>query len=183
MGRRVTLRDHVAWVAGGVSMDGVLMVQACLRDGRGGNPTAVIMGGAAMSDLDPMTFPARTGASHVAAVSRGLGRDPVVRFFTAAGELLRRGHGTVAAITGLALCRCWRPIARPVAGRGSVMTVSGVIESLAGGGATATAWFDQAIISRRDATNAVLLMDGHLDSHDPTIAVDQGDALGNPSTV
>jgi trans-2,3-dihydro-3-hydroxyanthranilate isomerase len=138
-------------------MDGVVMVQGCLRDGRGGSPTAVvIMGGAALSDLDLMTIPARTGASHVAAISTGPGQNPGVRFFTATGELPSCGHGTVAAITALALAGTADRLPGQLRVAGRATTVSGVIESRADGGATVTAWFDQGIISRRDTTEEEL---------------------------
>lgn len=137
-------------------MVGVVVVQACLRDGRGGSPTAVIVGGAALSDRDLMAVPARMGVSHVAAVGTGPGPDPVVRFFTAAGELPSCGHGTVAAITALTLAGpgAGGPGRLRVAGRR--LKVFSVIDAHAGGGAVVTGWFDQGVISRRDATDTEL---------------------------
>jgi trans-2,3-dihydro-3-hydroxyanthranilate isomerase len=82
----------------------VTIVRACLRDGRGGSPTAVL-DEMPLSDAERCGIPARTGASHAVFVSVDAGQDrPVVslRFFTAGGELPACGHGTVAALALLA---------------------------------------------------------------------------------
>jgi trans-2,3-dihydro-3-hydroxyanthranilate isomerase len=73
------------------------VVHACLRDGRGGSPTAVL-DESAMSDEERRSAPGRAGASHAVFVAP----DGGVRFFTAAGELPACGHGTVAALALLA---------------------------------------------------------------------------------
>ncbi|MEV8098948.1 PhzF family phenazine biosynthesis protein [Kitasatospora sp. NPDC085879] len=88
----------------------VAIVRACLREGRGGSPTAVLdeadLGEADLSDDARRTVPARTGTSHavyVSAVDGGpAGPEVSLRFSTAAGELPACGHGTVAALAFLA---------------------------------------------------------------------------------
>lgn len=93
----------------------VTIVHACLREGAGGSPTAVVdeagpggagPDGAALSDGERCRVPALTGASHAVFVStrQGASGRPEVnlRFFTAEGELPACGHGTVAALALLA---------------------------------------------------------------------------------
>lgn len=80
-------------------------MNACLRDGRGGSPTAVLPE-TALSDDERRSVPGRTGASHAVFVSvhdswPGV-LDASLRFFTAEGELPACGHGTVAALAYLA---------------------------------------------------------------------------------
>lgn len=83
----------------------VAIVRACLRDGRGGSPTAV-MDEAPLSDDERRRVPVLTGTSHAVfvAVHHGRPDGPAVslRFFTAEGELPACGHGTVAALAFLA---------------------------------------------------------------------------------
>lgn len=83
----------------------VAIVRACLRDGGGGSPTAVL-DEAPLSDDQRRRVPVLLGTSHAVFVSVRHGRsaDPVVslRFFTAEGELPACGHGTVAALAVLA---------------------------------------------------------------------------------
>lgn len=69
----------------------VVIVDACLRDGAGGSPTAVVGNGVP----DFTRVPLLAGTSHVAVLGRRL------RFFTVEGELPACGHGTVAAIAVL----------------------------------------------------------------------------------
>lgn len=89
----------------------VTIVNACLRDGRGGSPTAVIDEDAALTDAERRQVPVRHGTSHAVFVTRS---DPTrttggtsdtsaveLRFFTATGELPACGHGTVAALAYL----------------------------------------------------------------------------------
>jgi trans-2,3-dihydro-3-hydroxyanthranilate isomerase len=76
----------------------VTVVDACLRDGRGGSPTAVLLDGP-FSHAQRRRIPARAGTSHAVFVSPADGR---LRFFTSAGELPACGHGTVAALAYLA---------------------------------------------------------------------------------
>ncbi|WP_185899257.1 PhzF family phenazine biosynthesis protein [Streptomyces sp. WAC07061] len=90
----------------------VAIVRACLRDGGGGSPTAVVdeagfAGGTAPGDDDRRRgVPALAGTSHAVFVSAH--DDPEggpafsLRFFTAEGELPACGHGTVAALAHLA---------------------------------------------------------------------------------
>ncbi|HEX7744391.1 MAG TPA: PhzF family phenazine biosynthesis isomerase [Micromonosporaceae bacterium] len=83
-------------------------MNACLRNGRGGSPTAVL-DEAALSDSERRRVPVLMGTSHavfvsVDAVGEAARERPLVslRFFTAAGELPACGHGTVAALAALA---------------------------------------------------------------------------------
>lgn len=81
----------------------VTLVHACLRDGAGGSPTAVVADSGALDDTARRRIPALAGASHAVFVdARPNGGVPVVRFFTAEGELPACGHGTVAALAYLA---------------------------------------------------------------------------------
>ncbi|WP_225846404.1 PhzF family phenazine biosynthesis protein [Streptomyces sp. HPF1205] len=88
----------------------VTIVRACLRDGAGGSPTAVL-DEAPLSDEERRRVAAATGTSHAVFVSvppdRGAraapgGPEVGLRFFTAEGELPACGHGTVAALAYLA---------------------------------------------------------------------------------
>ncbi|MFF7244419.1 PhzF family phenazine biosynthesis protein [Embleya sp. NPDC008237] len=83
----------------------VAIVRACLRDGRGGSPTAVV-DDASSNDDERRGVPASAGTSHAVFVSthEGPSGDPVasLRFFTSEGELPACGHGTVAALAFLA---------------------------------------------------------------------------------
>ena len=76
----------------------VTLVDACLRAGTGGSPTAVVTTGDDLGDADLARIPRLAGTSHVVVI----GRDHTVRFFTSEGELPSCGHGTVAAIAALA---------------------------------------------------------------------------------
>lgn len=86
-----------------------VIVHACLRDGLGGSPTAVVLDEDRLSDEDRRRVPVEHGTSH--AVFLRVGRDgaahepsPCVRmrFFTSEGELPACGHGAVAALAFLA---------------------------------------------------------------------------------
>jgi trans-2,3-dihydro-3-hydroxyanthranilate isomerase len=83
-----------------------VIVQACLRDGSGGSPTAVVPDGP-FTDDERRAAPAAWGTSHAVFVSVPHGRASL-RFFTAEGELPACGHGTVAALAVLA-DRCGLP--------------------------------------------------------------------------
>ncbi|GIG69946.1 PhzF family phenazine biosynthesis protein [Phytomonospora endophytica] len=72
------------------------IVNACLRDGRGGSPTAVLRE-TPMTDAERRRIPVTAKASHAVFVAD----DGTVRFFTAEGELPACGHGTVAALAWL----------------------------------------------------------------------------------
>jgi trans-2,3-dihydro-3-hydroxyanthranilate isomerase len=81
------------------------MVNACLRDGSGGSPTAVLWE-TGLSDAERCQVPRLMGTSHAVFVAATDDeRDQpraALRFFTAAGELPACGHGTVAALAFLA---------------------------------------------------------------------------------
>ncbi|MFD1930289.1 PhzF family phenazine biosynthesis protein [Nonomuraea mangrovi] len=83
----------------------VTIVRACLRDGGGGSPTAV-MEEAPLTDDQRRRIPVLMGTSHAVFVHAHHGRseDPAasLRFFTAEGELPACGHGTIAALAFLA---------------------------------------------------------------------------------
>ena len=79
----------------------VTVVNACLRDGRGGSPTAVL-DEMPLSDAERRAVPARVGASHAVFVAARDDRSVSLRFFTVEGELPACGHGTVAALAFLA---------------------------------------------------------------------------------
>src|SRR4029078_8992906 len=74
----------------------VTIVNACLRDGRGGSPTAVLEE-TWMTDVERCQVPRLRGTSPAVFVSADdgdLSRPPAsLRFFTAAGELPGCGHG------------------------------------------------------------------------------------------
>ena len=81
----------------------VTLVHACLRDGTGGSPTAVVADGGALDDETRRRIPALAGASHAVFLDvYPDGEGAAVRFFTAEGELPACGHGTVAAFAYLA---------------------------------------------------------------------------------
>ncbi|MEZ0067051.1 trans-2,3-dihydro-3-hydroxyanthranilate isomerase [Streptacidiphilus sp. MAP12-20] len=84
----------------------VTLVRACLRDGGGGSPTAVLTepGGRGLTDEERRRIPGLAGASHAVFVDEGRRGAAAVslRFFTAEGELPACGHGTVAALAFLA---------------------------------------------------------------------------------
>ncbi|MGW1624233.1 PhzF family phenazine biosynthesis protein [Streptomyces sp. NPDC002172] len=80
----------------------VTIVRACLRDGRGGSPTAVL-DDLPLTDEERRAVPARTGASHAVFLSTDEATgETSLRFCTATGELPGCGHGTVAALAVLA---------------------------------------------------------------------------------
>ncbi|GII81297.1 hypothetical protein Sru01_62790 [Sphaerisporangium rufum] len=117
----------------------VTIVRACLRDGAGGSPTAVLaetgptetvlaepgLAETGLTDAGRRAVAGRAGTSHavfVAAEDTGPGGARVsLRFFTATGELPACGHGTIAALAFLA--------ARAGDGewRGAVRTRGGVL--------------------------------------------------------
>ncbi|MFF3607430.1 PhzF family phenazine biosynthesis protein [Streptomyces sp. NPDC002463] len=81
------------------------VVHACVRDGRGGSPTAVLDDGP-FGEEERRRVPGAAGASHAVFVAPEGERDGVpavsLRFFTSEGELPSCGHGTVAALGFLA---------------------------------------------------------------------------------
>ncbi|MFK4189018.1 PhzF family phenazine biosynthesis protein [Streptomyces sparsogenes] len=99
---RDPLSDTTATGGAGPS---VTLVHACLRDGVGGSPTAVLEE-TGLGEVERRRIPAALGTSHAVFVSveADAPAGPVVslRFFTAAGELPACGHGTIAAMAFLA---------------------------------------------------------------------------------
>jgi trans-2,3-dihydro-3-hydroxyanthranilate isomerase len=76
----------------------IAMVDACLRDGRGGSPTGVVVGGPALDAAARIAVARAIGGSHVAFVARGdASATWHVAFATRERELASCGHGTVAA--------------------------------------------------------------------------------------
>lgn len=131
----------------------VLTVAACLREGAGGSPTAVITGGHGLGDADLARVPARLGASHLVVVEPGEGVR-AVRFFTAAGELPNCGHGTLAAIAALVPPGHQRGFRGRLRASGREFEAFGTARPAAGGAGPAVvdAWFDQGIVESRAAT-------------------------------
>ncbi|MQY07664.1 PhzF family phenazine biosynthesis protein [Actinomadura macrotermitis] len=86
----------------------VTIVHACLRDGRGGSPTAV-MEEAPLTDAERRRVPALAGTSHAVFVSAP---EAALRFFTTEGELPACGHGTIAALAFLAEAQVHRTTLR-----------------------------------------------------------------------
>ncbi|MDG4810133.1 PhzF family phenazine biosynthesis protein [Micromonospora sp. WMMD1120] len=88
-----------------------VVVRTCLRDGRGGSPTAVVdeggspTSGVAFTDADRRRVPVGMGTSHAVFVRCAADGVVELRFFTAEGELPACGHGTMAAVAFLAARR------------------------------------------------------------------------------
>ncbi|NUR74425.1 MAG: PhzF family phenazine biosynthesis protein [Hamadaea sp.] len=76
------------------------IVDACLRDGRGGSPT-VVLPETGLSDEERRAIPEQLRTSHAVFVDIGE-TEVALRFFTSTGELPSCGHGTVAALAYLA---------------------------------------------------------------------------------
>ncbi|MFD9727320.1 PhzF family phenazine biosynthesis protein [Streptomyces sp. NPDC059072] len=88
-------------------MNPFVLVRACLRDGAGGSPTAVVVDDDRLDDEDRRRVPLEQGTSHAVFLQvprPGAAEPPGVRlrFFTSEGELPACGHGTVAALAFLA---------------------------------------------------------------------------------
>jgi trans-2,3-dihydro-3-hydroxyanthranilate isomerase len=83
----------------------VTIVNACLRDGHGGSPTAVLEE-PSLTEPERCQVPRLMGTSHAVFVSADDGNldrpRASLRFFTATEELPGCGHGTVAALAFLA---------------------------------------------------------------------------------
>jgi len=102
----------------------VTVIDACLRRGRGGSPTAVLADpGAALDDAARCRVASLLGTSHAVFVTVAGGARAALRFFTAAGELPACGHGTVAALAFLTIATGERhlhaelqTLARPITG-------------------------------------------------------------------
>jgi PhzF family phenazine biosynthesis protein len=144
----------------------VTIVNACLRDGRGGSPTAVLED-ASLTELERCQVPELTGTSHAVFVDGDLDRPRAsLRFFTATGELPGCGHGTVAALAFLAQHACRDPYH---------VTLHASERSFAGeatrAGGHVSAVFDPGAVQLREATVDERV--GVLDAlgHDPDIRV------------
>ena len=79
----------------------ITIVNACLRHGRAGSPTAVLEE-ASLTELERRHVPRLMGVSHASFVEDRDGPVASLRFFTATGELPACGHGTVAVLAFLA---------------------------------------------------------------------------------
>jgi trans-2,3-dihydro-3-hydroxyanthranilate isomerase len=89
-------------MSGSAGTPPVTVVRACLRDGAGGSPTAVL-DEAPMSEEERRRVPVLAGTSHAVFVGiRDSDGAADLRFFTAEEELPACGHGTVAALAHLA---------------------------------------------------------------------------------
>lgn len=130
----------------------VLMVNACLRDGAGGSPTAVLVDEDALSDEERRRVPVEMGTSHAVflRMHQEETAEPTVdlRFFTSKGELPACGHGTVAALAFLA-SRAGASQRQRVTLRASKRTFDGWFVR---DGGQVTASFDPGPVSLREPT-------------------------------
>ncbi|MFL6072672.1 MAG: PhzF family phenazine biosynthesis protein [Mycobacteriales bacterium] len=137
----------------------VVLVDACLRDGAGGSPTAVLTSGDGLGDAAMARIPPLAGTSHVAVigppVADGAGRT--VRFFTSEGELPSCGHGTVAAIAVLAAAGGGYDGRLRAGGRdfAASATRDPATGDVVAGGVVA-AWFDQGLVERGTADEGLV---------------------------
>jgi trans-2,3-dihydro-3-hydroxyanthranilate isomerase len=127
----------------------VFLVEACLRDGTGGSPTAVVRSEGRLSDVDCARIPLLMDTSHVAVIETDV--SPSLRFFTAEGELPNCGHGTVAAIAVLALDGSGKGFQGLLSVAGRDLEAVGRVEPGAGGDLVEV-WFDQGLVEHRGAT-------------------------------
>jgi trans-2,3-dihydro-3-hydroxyanthranilate isomerase len=147
----------------------VTIVNACLRDGRGGSPTAVLEE-ASLTDLERSQVPKLMGTSHAVFVSTGdVDHDQPLaslRFFTATGELPGCGHGTVAALAFLVQNATRDPY--HVTLRASERSFAGEATRASG---NVRAAFDPGAVQLREATadERVPVLDAL--GHDPEILV------------
>lgn len=137
----------------GIPVD-VTVVDACLRDGAGGSPTAVVTSGAGLADVDLARIPSRTGTSHVAVVDPhgSSGGTRTLRFFTREGELRTCGHGTVAAIAVLSLQGAREGFEGRLRLAGRDREATGTVRAERGRGALVEASFEQGTVEHRAAT-------------------------------
>lgn len=149
----------------------VTIVNACLRGGRGGSPTAVL-GEAPLSELERCQVPKLMGTSHAVFVSADDGDldRPLatLRFFTATGELPACGHGTVAALAFLAQDAGRDPYRVTLHASGRAFTGEA---TRAGGHVTAA--FDPGAVQLREASvdERGIALDAL--GHDPDIRVSE----------
>jgi len=133
----------------GSSID-VVLVDACLRAGAGGSPTAVVRHHDGLEDTDLVRIPALTGTSHVAVIRlpASPGDTRAVRFFTAEGELPGCGHGTVATIAVLSSGPGRVGFEGRLHAGGRDFDASGVCDP---SGEVVEVWFDQGLVEHRPA--------------------------------
>ncbi|MEU6378786.1 PhzF family phenazine biosynthesis isomerase [Streptomyces sp. NPDC046909] len=131
----------------------VALVRACLRDGTGGSPTAVVVDGS-LSDERRRRLPVENGASHAVFVDLS-GEDVVgLRFFTTEGELPACGHGTVAALAFLA-----SPAGGGERGRVALRAAGRVFDGWCeGDGAEFSSSFDPGPVGLREPDDAELAL-------------------------
>lgn len=147
----------------------VTIVNACLRDGRGGSPTAVLEE-ASLTERERCQVPRLMGTSHAVFVSADDGEldRPLasLRFFTTTGELPGCGHGTVAALAFLAQSARCDPY--HVTLHASERCFAGEATRASG---HVSAAFDPGAVQLREATvdERVLVLDAL--GHDPDILV------------
>ena len=138
---------------GGLSV-GVMLVDACLRNGAGGSPTAVVTSCEGRDDVDLARIPSLMGTSHVAVVypQGSSGGSRTLRFFTAEGELLACGHGTVAGIAVLSLQGARQGFQGRLRLAGRDREATGTVRTEPDGSDVIEAWFDQGTVEHRAAT-------------------------------
>lgn len=125
------------------------VVAACLRDGEGGSPTAVLIDdatltGGALTDGARLAIARTAGASHTVFADTSTD-PPTLRFFTSAGELRNCGHGTIAAQAVL-LHRGGATRHRGRLRTGDRIFAVTAVRRRYG----IEAWFDQGVIALRD---------------------------------
>ncbi|MFI6925451.1 PhzF family phenazine biosynthesis protein [Nonomuraea spiralis] len=185
--------------------DLAVIVRACVRDGVGGSPTAVLADGPFTED-ERRAVPVGCGTSHAVFVS-GDGDGPVtLRFFTSEGELPACGHGTVAALAGPpVVASVGRPrLLVPVAGRVELAALTPDLDRLRAAcdrlgllgcyvhtvptadGRVAARMFAPSIGVPEDVANAnsTACLAAHLAGRGLTaLTVDMGDSLSRPATI
>jgi trans-2,3-dihydro-3-hydroxyanthranilate isomerase len=132
----------------------VMLVDACLRNGAGGSPTAVVTSCGGLDDVELARIPSRMGTSHVAVVypHGSSGGSRTLRFFTAEGELLACGHGTVAAIAVLSLQGARQGFQGLLRLAGRDREATGTVQAEPDGSDVVEAWFDQGTVEHRGTT-------------------------------
>lgn len=137
----------------------VSIVNACLREGDGGSPTAVL-DDLPLTDEQRASVPRLMGTSHAVFVSvgedvpSGAGEGRLLaslRFFTSGGELPACGHGTVAALAHLAARTAGREYEATLSTSGRTFTGRAVRD-----GQQIRAVFRTGRVDLRDATGAEL---------------------------
>jgi PhzF family phenazine biosynthesis protein len=131
-----------------------MIVHACLRDGAGGSPTAIIEE-SPLTDAERRAIPVAACTSHAVFVHRTSRSSVRLRFFTSEGELPACGHGTVAALAMLGRDDDHAQFQVQAGGRtfaGTSMRVNGeLVASFDPGPVTLTAAVDSDIAAILDA--------------------------------